>query len=159
MSFKWQSLHFQLKLVQLYSQSCELLYVLLDSFVHAVIPIKSIFSNFKRNKTSSLYVFIPITIYNDIHYKHEIIFTYCQLDVLTWYASHVYSLNKNLGVNFRKEWNQSEFGVLLCYSLILEWPQGSLGIPEWSLWSLQNEWITQIFTPNSLQIHSNFTLF
>ena len=39
----------------------------------------------------------------------------------------------------------------LCYSLILEWPQGSLGIPEWSLWSLQNEWITQ-------NVHSKFTL-
>ena len=48
-------------------------------------------------------------------------------------------------VNF--EWNWSEH---LCYSLILEWPQGSLGIPEWSLRSLQNEWITQMFTPNSL---------
>ena len=55
------------------------------------------------------------------------------------------------GLNFRKkvklEWIWSEH---LCYSLILEWHQGSLGIPEWSVWSLQNEWITQMFTPNSL---------
>ena len=31
------------------------------------------------------------------------------------------------------------------------------GIPS-DPWG-QNEWITQMFTPNSLQIHSNFTLF
>ena len=49
------------------------------------------------------------------------------------------------------EWIWSEH---LFYSLILEWPQGSLGITEWSLWSLQNEWITQMFTPNSLKFHS-----
>ena len=45
------------------------------------------------------------------------------------------------------EWIWSEH---LCYSLILEWPQGSLRDSEWSLRSLQNEWITQMFTPNSL---------
>ena len=28
------------------------------------------------------------------------------------------------------------------------WPQGSLRDSEWSLRSLQNEWITQMFTPN-----------
>ena len=47
---------------------------------------------------------------------------------------------------------------ILCYSLILEWPQGSLRYSEWSLRSLQNEWITQMFT-DCLQIHSNFTRF
>ena len=55
-------------------------------------------------------------------------------------------LEKN-EIRVNLEWIWSEH---LCYSLILEWTQGSLGIPEWSLWSLQNEWITQIFTPNSL---------
>ena len=51
-----------------------------------------------------------------------------------------------------KEWilEKSEIRVNICYSLILEWPQGSLGIPEWSLRSLQNEWITNV--------HSKFTL-
>ena len=54
------------------------------------------------------------------------------------------------------EWIWSEH---LCYSLILEWPQGSLRDSEWSLRSLQNEWITQIFTPKTLislfsKIHS-----
>ena len=68
-----------------------------------------------------------------------------------------YSLNKKEWIcSLFKEWilEKSEIRVIwsehLCYSLILEWPQGSLGIPEWSLWSLQNEWITQMFTPNSL---------
>ena len=66
-----------------------------------------------------------------------------------------YSLNKKEWIcSLFKEWilEKSEIRVNLewiwsehlCYSLILEWPQGSLGIPEWSLWSLQ--------------IHSNFTL-
>ena len=88
-----------------------------------------------------------------------------------------YSLNKKEWIcSLFKEWilEKSEIRVNLewirsehlCYSLILEWPQGSLRDSEWSLrdseWSLrslQNEWITQMFTPNSLQIHSNFTLF
>ena len=72
-----------------------------------------------------------------------------------------YSLNKKEWIcSLFKEWilEKSEIRVNLewiwsehlFYSLILEWPQGSLGIPEWSLWSLQNEWITQMFTPNSL---------
>ena len=64
----------------------------------------------------------------------------------------MYSLNKKEWIcSLFKEWilEESEIRVNLewiwsehlCYSLILEWPQGSLGIPEWSL---QNEWITQI---------------
>ena len=82
-------------------------------------------------------------------------------------AKHIkgmYSLNKKEWIcSLFKEWilEKSEFGVNICvqYSLILEWPQGSLGIPEWSMWSLQNEWITQMFTPNSLQIHYSFLKF
>ena len=68
----------------------------------------------------------------------------------------MYSLNKKESIcSLLKEWilekSKIEFGVnILCYSLILEWPQGSLGIPEWSLRSLQNEWITHV--------HSKFTL-
>ena len=72
-----------------------------------------------------------------------------------------YSLNKKEWICLLfKEWilEKSEIRVNLewiwsehlCYSLILEWPQGSLGDSEWSLRSLQNEWITQMFTPNSL---------
>ena len=56
----------------------------------------------------------------------------------------MYSLNKKEWIcSLFKEWilEKSEFRVNLewiwsehlCYSLILEWPQGSLGIPEWSL--------------------------
>ena len=69
-------------------------------------------------------------------------------------VSEIHSLKSEHIQSF--EWIWSEH---LCYSLILEWPQGSLRDSEWSLRSLQNEWITQMFTPNSLQIHSNFTLF
>ena len=71
----------------------------------------------------------------------------------------MYSLNKKEWIcSLFKEWilEKSEIRVnlewvwseQLCCSLILEWPQWSLGLPEWSLWSLQNEWITQMFTPN-----------
>ena len=76
--------------------------------------------------------------------------------------SRFYSLNKKEWIcSLFKEWilEKSEIRVIwsehLCYSLILEWPQVSLGIPEWFLWSLQNEWIT---LKCSLQIHSKFTL-
>ena len=67
-----------------------------------------------------------------------------------------YSLNKKEWIcSLFKEWilEKSEiWSEHLCYSLILEWPQGSLRDSEWSLRSLQNEWITQMFT-------QNFTLF
>ena len=68
-----------------------------------------------------------------------------------------YSLNKKEWIQKKlcslfKEWilENSEIKVnlewtlILCYSLILEWPQGSLRDSEWSL--------------RSLQIHSKFTL-
>ena len=63
-------------------------------------------------------------------------------------TEYVHSLRSEFQKRVKLEWIWSEY---LCYSLILEWPQGLLGIPEWSLWSLQNEWITQMFT-------SKFTL-
>ena len=69
-------------------------------------------------------------------------------------VSEIHSLKSEHIQSF--EWIWSEH---LCYSLILEWPQGITQgfrvIPEVT----PNEWITQMFTPNSLQIHSNFTLF
>ena len=77
-------------------------------------------------------------------------------------ALRIISLNKKEWIcSLFKEWilEKSEIRVNLewiwcehlCYSLILEWPQGSLRDSEsWSLRSLQNEWITQMFTPNSL---------
>ena len=77
-----------------------------------------------------------------------------------------YSLNKKEWIcSLFKEWilEKSEIRVNLEWTFVLFTHfgviSGSLGIPDWSLWSLQNEWITQMFTRNSLQIHSNFTLF
>ena len=82
---------------------------------------------------------------------------------------YMYSLNKKEWIcSLFKEWilEKSEirvtFGVNICVTCIhciLEWPQGSLGILSDPCGHSKNEWITQMFTPNSLQIHSNFTFF
>ena len=86
-----------------------------------------------------------------------ILFVHVYTAIMRWMRIQMmYSLNKKEWIcSLFKEWilEKSEFRVNLewiwsehlCYSLILEWPQGSLGIPgslripEWSLWSLQNE--------------------
>ena len=78
-------------------------------------------------------------------------------------GGYVYSLNKKewicslfkewilekIEIRVNLEWIWSEH---LCYSLILEWPQGSLGIPEWSLHVVTPKWV------NNTNVHSKFTL-
>ena len=70
-----------------------------------------------------------------------------------------YSLNKKEWIcSLFKEWILERMKLSwiwsehLCYSLFLEWPQGSLRDSEWSLRSLQNEWIV-----NNTNVHSKFT--
>ena len=74
-----------------------------------------------------------------------------------------YSLNKKEWIcSLFKEWvlEKSEIRVNLEWTFVIFThfgvTSGSLGIPEWSLRSLQNEWISQMFTLISLfsRIHS-----